>query len=85
MFDGMEEMRKEFQAVSLIKYYEESHRAFNAMMAYEKNCISKYDHPLYPSKVPIKGERMEDFALKYGTTVKEMKACAIEVERELNK
>lgn len=45
---------------------EKHERAFNAMMAYEKNCIAKYDYPdNRPSKPPINGERMVDFACKY--------------------
>jgi hypothetical protein len=61
-------------------------RAFNARLAYEKNCIAKYDYPDWmrePSKPPIKGERMEDFACKFGTTIQEMKDCEIQVERAL--
>lgn len=65
-------------------------RAFNARMAYERNCIAKYDYPDWmckPSKPPVKGERIEDFAYKYGTTVKEMIAClpAVEIALKLNK
>ena len=61
-------------------------RAFNARLAYEKNCISKYDYPDWmgkPSKPPIKGERMEDFACRFGTTIQEMKDVEIQVERAL--
>jgi len=36
-----------------------------------------------PSKPPIKGERMIDFAIKYNTTIEEMKACELQVERAL--
>ena len=66
-----------------IKKYE---RAFNARLAYEKNCIAKYDYPDWmckPSKPPIKGERMIDFAMKYNTTIEEMKACELQVDRTL--
>jgi hypothetical protein len=63
---------------------EKQERAFNAMMAYEKNCIAKYDYPdNTPSKPIPRGERMEDFACKYGTTIKEMKACGLQVDRAL--
>lgn len=49
-------------------------RAFQALLAYEKNCIAKYDYPdNRPSKPPIKGERMSDYAERYGTTIEEMK------------
>jgi hypothetical protein len=61
-------------------------RAFNAALAYEKNCIAKYDYPDWmnkPSKPPKKGERMEDYAAKYGTTIKEMKDQWRNVERAL--
>lgn len=48
--------------------------AFQALLAYEKNCIIKYDYPdNRPSKPPIKGDRMSDYAEKYGTTIEEMK------------
>jgi len=65
---------------------EKYERAFNARLAYEKNCIDKYDYPDWmckPSKPPIKGERMIDFAIKYNTTIEEMKACELQVERAL--
>jgi len=61
-------------------------RAFNARLAYEKNCIAKYDYPDWmkkPSKPPIKGERMEDFACRFGTTIQEMKDVEMQVERAL--
>lgn len=59
-------------------------RAFNARLAYEKNCIAKYDYPdNRPSKPPIKGERMEDFACRFGTTIQEMKDVEMQVERAL--
>lgn len=54
---------------------EKSERAFQALLAYEKNCIAKYDYPdSRPSKPPIKGERMSDYAERYGTTIEEMKS-----------
>jgi hypothetical protein len=56
-------------------------RAFNARLAYEKNCIAKYDYPdNRPSKPPVNGERMEDFACRFGTTIKEMKDVEMQVE-----
>lgn len=61
-------------------------RAFKARLAYEKNCIAKYDYPDWmhkPSKPPIKGERMEDFACRFGTTIQEMKDVEMQVERAL--
>lgn len=36
-----------------------------------------------PSKPAIKGERMEDFACKFGTTIQEMKDVEMQVERAL--
>ena len=59
-------------------------RAFDALLAYEKNCILKYDYPdNRPSKPPKKGERMEDYARTFGVEIKDMKACWREVERAL--
>ena len=66
------------------EFLEAQERAFNAALAYEKNCIAKYDYiDNRPSRPPKKGERMEDFAFKYGTTVKEMKNQWRQVERAL--
>jgi hypothetical protein len=63
---------------------EAQERAFNAALAYEKNCIAKYDYvDMRPSRPPKKGERMEDFAFRYGTTVKEMKKQWRQVKRAL--
>lgn len=61
-------------------------RAFNARLAYEKNCIAKYDYPDWmgkPSKPPINGERMGDFAYRFETTIQEMKDVETQVERAL--
>ena len=59
-------------------------RAFDALLAYEKNCILKYDYPdNRPSIPPKKGERMEDYARTFGVEIKDMKACWREVERAL--
>ncbi len=60
-------------------------RAFDAALAYEKNCRMKYDHPLFPSRNPIKGERISDFAEKFQTTVNEMKLQWKAVEFTLDK
>jgi len=82
-------MKSEFKAkylsIAPTKESIEKHdRAFNAMMAYEKNCIAKYDYQdNRPSKPPIKGETMEAFACMYRTTIKEMKACGLYVDMEL--
>ena len=62
-------------------------RAFNAQLAYEKNYIAKYDYPDWmckPSKPPIKGERMADFAHRFGTTIQEMKDVQRQVDRALS-
>lgn len=51
-------------------------RAFDAMLSYEKNCMEKYDR----GNIPIpKGERMACFAMRYKTTVEEMKQQTIRV------
>jgi len=42
--------------------------AFDALLAYELNCM-KYDRVGKPTYLP-EGERIEDFAYKYRTTVK---------------
>lgn len=57
--------------------------AFIARLEYEKNCIAKYDRPNRPSIAIPEGERMSDFAYKFGCTVKEMKDVLPEVERFL--
>ena len=61
-------------------------RAFQARLAYEKNCIAKYDYPdwmMKPSLPPKQGERMSDYAMRFGTTIEEMKECLPAVERVL--
>lgn len=63
---------------------EKSERAFQSLLAYEKNCIAKYDSPdNRPGKPPIKGERMSDYAERYGTTIEEMKSHWKSVEYAL--
>ena len=67
---------------------EKYERAFNARLAYEKNCIAKYDYPdwmMKPSRPILKGERMEDFAYKFGADIKEMRkhVCECAVDRAL--
>lgn len=57
-----------------------SKRAFDALLAYERNCIAKYDRPNRPSVMPPTGERMEDFARQYGTTIEDMKKARNDVE-----
>lgn len=51
----------------------EIENSFNALLAYEKNCILKYDRPNKPSICPKRGERMQDFALKFNTSIELMK------------
>jgi hypothetical protein len=58
-------------------------KAFDAALAYEKNCRAKYDRWNQTSLPIPKGEQMIDFAMKYGTTVKEMKNCEFQVEQIL--
>jgi len=68
-------------SVEMIKKQE---RAYNALLAYEKNCLkheAKYINPQM-AKIP-KGERMNDFAMRYGTTIKEMKDQWRQVESAL--
>lgn len=55
------------------EFLEKQKSAFDAAIAYEENCITKYDHPFLPSRTPKKGETMSDFAFKFGTTIEEMK------------
>lgn len=54
--------------------------AFDALLAYERNCMARYDRHNRPSVTPIPGERMEDYAVRFGTTIEEMKAARNEVE-----
>jgi len=80
--------REEFEAKYLAKpskeWIEKQERAFNAALAYEKNCIAKYDYiDNRPSRPPKKGETMGDFACRYGTTIQEMKDQWRQVERAL--
>lgn len=68
-----------------IKILEIQERAFQAALAYEKNCRkheSKYRHPQM-AKIP-KGESMYEFAMRYGTTVEEMKNQWRQVEYVLS-
>lgn len=55
--------------------------AFRARLAYERRCAWRYDRPGRPSLPIQKGDRMEDFAIKFGTTVQEMKDVLREVEK----
>ncbi len=64
-------------------HHEERENAFNARLEYEKNCILKYDRPNMPSRTPIKGERIEDYAHKFNTTVELMKEVLPSVENYL--
>lgn len=61
-------------------------RAFQARLAYEKNCITKYDFPdwmMKPSLQPKQGETMSDYAVRFGTTIEEMKEILPAVEHAL--
>lgn len=79
-----EEYHKEhYNSFTRAEYLDKQERAFNALFFYEINCIEKYDVPGKPSKLPPKGERMEDFAMKYGTTVEKMKKMWPQVEFRL--
>ena len=57
--------------------------AFCARLEYERNCIEKYDRPGSPSYTPPIGERMLDYAEKFGCTLSEMKDVLPEVEKYL--
>lgn len=59
--------------------------AYSARLAYEKNCILKYDRPNMNSVTPKKGESLKDYALMFGTTPEAMKEILPEVERELKR
>lgn len=60
-------------------------RAFDAALAYEKNCRAKYDRFNKPSLPIPKGEQMSDYARAFGTTVQEMKECEFQVEHLIGK
>ena len=58
--------------------------AFRARLAYEKNCILKYDYlDNRPSRPPQPGDTMGDYARKFKTSIEAMIDCLPEVEREL--
>ena len=56
-------------------------RAVEARYAYEKNCQLKYDFSYRPSRYIPKGERLEDYAMMYGVSIKAVKDALREVER----
>jgi hypothetical protein len=58
-------------------------RAFDAALSYEKNCRAKYDRYNLPSLPIPKGEQMIDFAMQYGTTIREMKKHELQVDKLL--
>ena len=59
----------------------ERSNAFKARLEYERNCEAKYDRPGMPSLPPPAGERMQDYAEKYGCAFEEMIKVLPEVER----
>ena len=69
---------------SIGNYDHKADRAFWALFFYEINCISKYDIPGRPSRIPAPGEKMSDFASRYGTTVDDMKRMWLQVERYMD-
>ena len=81
--------REEFETQYLQKPSKEmiakQERAFNALLAYEKNCLKHEAKCIDPqmAKIP-KGEQMSDFAMIYGTTIKEMKDQWRQVEYTLS-
>tara|TARA_R110000772_G_C13310332_1_gene440574 strand:- start:8779 stop:9270 length:492 start_codon:yes stop_codon:yes gene_type:complete len=56
--------------------------AYNALLAYELNCMEKYDQPMGHSKPPKMGDRMVDFAIRFGTSVEQMKQHWVAVDLE---
>lgn len=62
-------------------------RAFEALLAYEENCILKYDakegDPRRHSLMPKEGERMMDYAIKHNTNSVDMKRQCRQVEEAL--
>ena len=79
-----EEFENEYLCKPSAEDLDRHKRAFDALLAYEKNCILKYDYPdNIPSRPPKKSERMEDYARTFGVEIKDMKACWREVERAL--
>lgn len=91
---SLEAMRKEMENgrkwEKIYSFNEESanrvERAFNAALAYEKNCYLKYDDPFNRPGRPIPpGETMKDFASRFGTTVEEMKQQERQVDAEIER
>jgi len=83
-----EEFENEYLCKPSAEDLDKHKRAFDALLAYEKNCILKYDYPdnspsRPPSRPPKKGEQMEDYARTFDVEIKDMKACWREVERAL--
>jgi hypothetical protein len=68
-----------------IKYTSEMQNAYDAALAYEKNCRAKYDRFNMHSLPIPKGQQMSDFANQYGTTVEEMKKFECQIELYLGK
>lgn len=59
---------------------------FIARLAYEINCIKKYDYSDgRPSAVPIKGDRMCDYAQLFGCSEDKMKKIGREVDAYVSK
>lgn len=82
------ENQKRFEQLYMGHPYEQPEdekRAFNALMAYEKNCFIFYDRPGKPSLTPRRGERIQDYALEYETTAEEMKKQRNAVEDQLKR
>jgi len=79
-----EEFENEYLCKPSAEDLDKHKRAFDALLAYEKNCILKYDYPdNRPSRPPKIGEQMKDYARTFGVEIKDMKACWREVERAL--
>jgi hypothetical protein len=58
-------------------------RAFEARLAYERNCIAKYDYPDFmqkPSRPQKRGDTMLDYAMRYDVSIKDMKDCERQVD-----
>lgn len=91
LFSGANLDNREFKIFTLMRAGADaeslkSKRAFLARLAYEKNCIAKYDYiDNRPSRPMPKHETMSAYAVIYGTTIKEMMDCEMQVENFLNK
>ena len=76
---------KNYLLGEFVQQSEEEKRAFEALMEYEIVMIKYYDRPGMHSLPPRKGHRMQDIALKHGTTIEEMKKQRNAIEDRLRR